>query len=108
MTLNKLREANAIRDKEWDPEGELNGLFEAVALGGECGEALNVVKKMERERMGLVGSRANLNDLGSELADIIICVDNLARYYGLNLNYWVPAKFNATSEKYGLKTRMEI
>jgi len=38
-------------------------LFRGVELGGEAGEALNVIKKLERERLGWRGSRATPEQL---------------------------------------------
>src|SRR6185312_713091 len=74
VKFKSLREANAARQLEWDSGGKLDGLFKATELGGEVGEALNVVKKLERERMGLPGSRDTIEHLGQELADVLICV----------------------------------
>lgn len=102
-----LREANEARNIEW--KGGMDvvpALFRATELAGEVGEACNVIKKLERERMGWVGSRATLEQLGDELADIIICVDLVAMDYGLDLWGFLVRKFNATSEKVGLTTRL--
>jgi len=108
VKFKSLREANAARQLEWDSGGKLDGLFKATELGGEVGEALNVVKKLERERMGLPGSRDTIEHLGQELADVLICVELLASYYGINVDEYVAKKFNATSEARGLKTMMEV
>ncbi|OLP56789.1 hypothetical protein BJF92_12005 [Rhizobium rhizosphaerae] len=81
--------------------------FRAIELAGEAGEALNVVKKLERERQGWAGSRATLEQLAEELADVVICADLLALAAGIDLAVAVPRKFNATSEKVGLATRIE-
>lgn len=100
-----LSAANAARMKEWVPEGT-TGTFKATELAGEVGEACNIIKKLERERLGMRGSRDTVAHLAEELADIVICVDLLASHYGVNLDRAIAEKFNATSEKYGLKTRM--
>ncbi len=68
------------------------------------GEACNVVKKLERERHGWRGSRATLDDLAQELADVVICADLCAVTAGIDLDAAVVAKFNATSRKQGLST----
>lgn len=102
-----LRNANAARNIEW--KGSMDvvpPLFRSTELAGEVGEACNVIKKLERERMGWVGSRATLAQLGEELADVIICVDLIAMDYGLDLWELVARKFNATSERIGLATRL--
>jgi len=162
--LTALRDANAARQAEWDPAGQLRLAFTLIELGGEVGEALNLVKKLERERLGLMGSRATLGQLAEELADVVICADlaamrlgapayNLgelrrpkgqpdplidaglmlffagrltqseaandacgvvlaaqatAQCYDLDLGAAIVAKFNATSAKVGLKTRLDF
>ena len=108
MNFEVLRKANVERDKEWS-EGEVKftPLFRATELAGEVGEACNVVKKLEREAMGLRGSRSSKISLATELADVIICADLLAMEYGIDLAAAVRVKFNSTSIDRGLKTRIE-
>lgn len=106
--VGSLRAANRARQAEWcaggDPEPDLS--FRAVELAGEVGEACNVVKKLERERHGWRGSRATIDQLAEEIADVVICADLLAMTVGIDLDAAVIAKFNATSEKNGLSTRL--
>jgi NTP pyrophosphatase (non-canonical NTP hydrolase) len=102
LSFDTLRKANIERDKEWNPDKKLTPLFRATELAGEVGEALNVVKKLEREKLGLVGSRATLEQLRNELADIMICVDLLAMEYGIDMAYGTAIKFNDTSMQRGL------
>jgi len=104
--LGQLRQANLDRQWEWFGEENTSVLFRAIELAGEVGEACNIVKKLERARMGKAGSRATIAQLADELADVIICVDLLAQEFGIDMRVAVPQKFNATSERYGLKTRM--
>lgn len=70
-----LRDANCARQLEWDAKGETSLAFFGNELGGEVGEALNVLKKLERERMGIRGSRASVSDLAEELADCVVVMD---------------------------------
>lgn len=105
--LFHLRQANRARDKEWDPEHRINEGFRWKELIGELGELANVLKKIEREQLGLRGTRATKEDLEEELADVFICLDLLAMQLGVTWEAIVPRKFNATSEKYGLATRLE-
>ncbi len=86
MNMTALHKANVARDKEWNPESTLDLDFWGIELAGEIGEACNVIKKIERERLGLRGSRATLQDLADELADGIICVDLIACHIGTLLN----------------------
>lgn len=107
MKYYKLTQANAARQKEWNPDGkEVSPLFTATELGGEVGEALNIVKKLEREKLGLKGSRATVEELADELADVVICADLLAQQYGIDLTEATIKKFNATSHKHGFETGM--
>lgn len=102
-----LREANAVRQLEWDKDDSITAAYRGNELAGEVGEACNIIKKLERERMGIRGSRASVADLSDELADIVICADLIALHYGINLDLAVVRKFNATSEKVGLRTRIK-
>ena len=108
MTLNfdDFRTANVDRQKEWDPDDKITLTYRATELAGELGEACNVIKKLERERLGIRGTRDTKEHLAEELADVIICVDLLAMSAGIDLGASVRNKFNATSEKYGLVTRI--
>lgn len=107
VTLADLREANVARQAEWCPGVEKPDLsFRGVELAGETGEACNVIKKLERERLGWRGSRSTVEALAEELADIIICADLCAIAAGIDLQAALVAKFNVTSEKQGLQTRL--
>ncbi|WP_247875648.1 MazG-like family protein [Brucella sp. 09RB8913] len=103
MSMAELRAANVARDQEWNTGSErVSMTFRATELAGEVGEACNVIKKLERERIGLVGSRDTKEHLAEELADIVICTDLVAMDAGIDLDAAIAAKFNATSEKNGL------
>ncbi len=108
MSFDKLRAANAKRQKEWDKDNQITLSYRGTELGGEVGEALNIIKKLERERLGIKGSRATLADLAEELADVIICCDLIAMATGIDLTEAVEKKFNKTSEKVGLETRLKL
>lgn len=101
-----LRGANIARQAEWDAGRQIDLSYRGNELAGEVGEACNVIKKLERERLGIKGSRATREQLAEELADIVICVDLIALDAGIDMDVAVPAKFNATSAKVGLVTRM--
>lgn len=107
LSLSALREANARRAIEWNPSGVSCGaLFAAVELAGEVGELLNELKKRERHSRGLKGGKDDPQAIAMELADVVICVDLLARELGVDLSEAVVAKFNSTSEKHGFATRL--
>ncbi len=101
-----LRSANEARQREWDADAQITAAYRGNELAGEVGEACNVIKKLERERLGIRGSRASVEELADELADVVICADLIAMHYGIDLLEAVIRKFNATSEKVGLKTRL--
>lgn len=67
-----LREANRARSEIW---GKFDVSWRLNELAGEVGEVCNVLKKLERERLGIPGSRTTTDDLGFELADVAICLD---------------------------------
>jgi NTP pyrophosphatase (non-canonical NTP hydrolase) len=104
--LELLRIANWKRQLEWDPDDKITLSYRGNELAGETGEACNIMKKLERERLGIRGTRTTRRALAKELADIIICVDLISSNEGINLAEAVRDKFNETSEKYGLETRL--
>lgn len=106
QTFTTLRAANTARQAEWDPSDKITLAFRGNEMGGECGEAQNVIKKLERERLGIRGSRATVQDLADELADVVICADLIAMAEGIDLDQAIARKFNLTSEKHELETRL--
>ncbi len=106
MSFSALRTADEARQKEWDRGNKLDLAYRGNELAGEVGEACNVIKKLERERRGIAGSRDTVEHLAQELADVIICVDLVAMSAGIDLWAAVRDKFNLTSEQNGLSTRI--
>ena len=104
-SLRRLRKSNQARHVEWSKGNEISIDFRATEFGGEAGEVLNEVKKLSRERMGIPGSKSSPEKLAEEIADVIISVDLLAMEFRIDLALAVQKKFDATSEKYGLKSR---
>lgn len=106
MDFDELRKANEQRHIEWANGESLPLAFRGVELAGEVGEACNEIKKLARTELGIRGGKDDLTGLREELADVMICVDLIAMDLGIDLGEVVRAKFNATSEKYGLATRL--
>jgi NTP pyrophosphatase (non-canonical NTP hydrolase) len=77
-------------------------------LGADLQLVCNTIKKLERERHGMPGSRATLADLEVGLWNVGFSAYAIADCYGIDLDAAVARKFNATSEKVGLKTRYLI
>jgi NTP pyrophosphatase (non-canonical NTP hydrolase) len=117
-----LRAANRARQLEWDKNAQITPAYRGNELAGEMGEVLeraldlivlaaaagrvaNTIKKLERERLGIGGSRSTVAQLAEELADLKICADLVAMSYDIDLEQATRDKFNATSEMMGLKTR---
>lgn len=107
MDLQDLREANQRRHCEWARGEEVSLSFRGLELGGEAGELLNELKKLERIRLGLAGGKSDLHAIEEELADVMICVDLIAMDLGIDLGPAIRNKFDKTSEKFGLNTRFE-
>ncbi len=101
LDFTALRAANVARQQEvWPAETAWGPTDWATAMGGECGEALNVVKKMRRLRggFGRPETPEGLRQaLASELADLICYADLLAQCCGIDLGEAVRAKFNLVS-----------
>jgi NTP pyrophosphatase (non-canonical NTP hydrolase) len=104
--LKRLRRANIKREAERDPEGKCTVLYRATELGGECGEALNVIKKMERTRLGIPGMDVTLTQLADELADVVIAADLPAMVCGIDLESAVRDKFDRDSTRWSLQTKI--
>ena len=104
--FDRLRDANVVRQWEWPGSELITPAFRGNELAGEVGEACNIIKKLERERLGINGSRASIEELAAELADVIICTDLIAMSYNIDLWSAVVDKFNASSMKLELKTRL--
>ena len=107
MLLSNLRKANIERNREWDKDSIVTASFRGLELGGEVGELLNVIKKLERERLGIRGSRDTVEHLAEELADVFICADLIGMRFGIDIGRAVVEKFNRTSSNYGLATRLK-
>jgi NTP pyrophosphatase (non-canonical NTP hydrolase) len=107
LTFDALRRANVERCnavfhhlQTWSPTDW------ACALGGETGEALNLVKKLRRLDDGPdktynqhVDAEILTHLIGLELADIVTYADLLAARLGIDLGAYVTTKFNQVSRK---------
>lgn len=88
LTFETLRAVNSTRSLRWHKTGlnEWSLADWVVATGGEVGEALNVVKKLNRARDGQPGNTRRpdqlLADLADELADAVIYLDTVVNSEG--------------------------
>lgn len=135
-TLNELTRANLTRQVEWDEKSQIDISYRGNEMAGEVGEALeaaralvdigaalrvisalldmaiasgkasNVVKKLHREALGIVGKRASKADLAAELGDVIICASLTAGHQGIDLDEAVTRAFNAKTDQLNFRTRL--
>lgn len=107
LNFEDLRKANDRRQDAWEnAQDKLDLSYLGNAAAGEVGEMCNVIKKLERERLGLRGSRATMADLAEEMADVIIYLDLIAAKANIDLGEAVRDKFNKTSVKYDLGVKL--
>lgn len=81
MEYASLRVANTHRQQEWDRNNVVNAPWRYNELAGEVGELCNVLKKLQRERAGIDGSRTTVEELQEEIADVVICCDLLLMHF---------------------------
>jgi NTP pyrophosphatase (non-canonical NTP hydrolase) len=108
LTFRQLRDANCARiprfkNRRGEYCHEIDGSDWSLgewmnAVTGELGEAANLIKKITRGDFTLEEGR---EDLGKELADIMIYLDILAFRAGVDLGDAVRSKFNEVSDRVG-------
>lgn len=106
ITISSLQAAHIERQNEWCPDQQPDLSFRGNEMAGEVGEACNVIKKLERERQGWRGTRSSKEELANELADVIHTAILCAVTAGIDLEAATVEKFNATSDKNDLRTRL--
>lgn len=98
LPLGNLRAANVQRMARTPAFAQCQTWNEAdwfMALAGEVGELANLLKKRKRG----IGQVPTDKDIASEMADILIYLDLLAEYQGINLSEAVREKFNEVSAR---------
>lgn len=92
---NELRRPEFKGGPQWTPQTW------ALALAGEAGEVAGaVLGKFEQ------GKPITLDDIGDEIADVVLYADLLAQRLGLSLEDVVRRKFNRVSERIGSSVRI--
>lgn len=104
--LERLRNANRKRQKEWDPDQKLNVLFHALEHVCEAGELGNKVKKLYRNNIGIQGSSVDVKEIEEEIADVLITLSKLSDMLDIDLEKVTIEKFNSTSEKQGFSIKL--
>lgn len=115
LTFDEVSVINRHRSAAWHAGYSIpwTGSDWSNAMGGECGEAQNVVKKLRRAECGMAGKKdASPEDLvkalGDELADTFFYLDLVANHYGIDLPTAIVAKFNEVSEREGFPERLTL
>lgn len=105
LTFKELRRQNVQRcEVAFHPLAAWSPADWAVAVGGELGEAMNLIKKLRRHADGTNTAKdpptahAIVALIADELADTVIYTDLLAARLGINLEEAVRDKFNAVSK----------
>lgn len=94
MDFKDLQKANLERcEKSFHGINEWSPTDWATAVAGECGEMCNLIKKLRR------GENIDMDEIGKELADLVIYADLLATRLGLSLGECVKNKFNEVSDR---------
>jgi NTP pyrophosphatase (non-canonical NTP hydrolase) len=109
--LNELRKKNNERQLLWAGSDTVSELFRAVEFAGEAGELVGAVKKLHRQRNGIIGNTVSetelMENLVDEMGDVLITLDLLANCYGIDLEKATKEKFNKTSQKVSIDVFMD-
>jgi NTP pyrophosphatase (non-canonical NTP hydrolase) len=76
------------------------------AAAGEMGEMCNVIKKIHRGDFNDKPTEG-LKKLQSEMADVIIYIDLIAKREGINLEEAIISKFNEVSDRIGCSIKIK-
>jgi hypothetical protein len=117
LTFGELKRVNKARCLKFHPIDEWRPSQWSNAMAGECGEACNLTKKMDRiapdSRVKIQMNKVGETDmfdliqmLSLELGDVIIYADLLATRVGLNLEDCVRDAFNNKSKSLGMSERV--
>lgn len=105
LTFKEVQAATVLRcERHYFPLHHWSPMQWGCALGGEAGEALNILKKMERDN--LASDPVALKALGDELGDIVIYAVSTAARMGLDLGECVSRKWNEDAAKIGSPERL--
>lgn len=110
LTFSDLRKANEARQAHWGGTDNWTLADWSNAVAGEVGEACNIVKKIRRPELGTTGNSVDVSalypKLESEIGDVLIYLDLLAKKAGTTLDHCVSRAFNEKSEALGMPVRL--
>lgn len=100
--LKQIKDANRARCPEFGQGHLLNWSVErwALCVAGEAGELCNMVKKQ------ILGKDIPDEEIGKEIADIVLYCDLLAQRMGFDLGRLLIAKFNEVSDRIDSSVRI--
>ena len=105
MTFREFQEITTDRTMKWHGICSWSLSDWAVAMAGECGEACNVIKKMNRKRILSESDDPEYHELkaalAEEIADTVTYAFLLAERCGFDMDEIVTAKFNKVSKRHG-------
>lgn len=114
MTFEELRKANVKRCGEsFHPLHDWSPTDWGCAMGGECGEALNKIKKLRRLGANTllaenhIGRDSLIQEIADEIADVVIYADLLCERLNINLHDAIVRKFNIVSDRVASTTKLE-
>lgn len=110
LSFETFHLANRSRQQRWPGADRFVATDLSNEMAGEVGEACNVVKKLRRAELGVVGNSEEVPDLlgmlADELGDVITTADLLANHFDIDLGAAAAAKFNKVSAKHGFPERL--
>lgn len=111
LDLKRFREVSTRRAQEgFKTYDNVPITFWTTAIAGELGELCNMIKKLERAKVGGLNSGhtkkvedISTDDLAEEIGGVFIYLDLLASRLGIDLEQAVIKTFNDKSDEHGLE-----
>jgi NTP pyrophosphatase (non-canonical NTP hydrolase) len=105
LTIEQARERSLRNSQAWFPEIHEEGpeyflIHSALGLAGECGEAVDIIKKWHRDPKASIGA-IDKTKLGAELVDVLIYLLHVASATGVDLEAAYNRKVNANEKRFG-------
>ena len=94
MEINEFAKINHERSKVNDKNGVFNWEYHLIAMGGECGELLNKLKKIKRGDFPV-----NEEMLAEEVADVITYAFLLLSELGVDAEKVIMEKFEKVNKR---------
>jgi len=110
--LDELRNACGSRQVEWPNADKFDLSFYGLEFVAEAGELGNKLKKVVRADLNGGGSQTTAEEIGDEVADVLITLMNalnkLEERYGIGVDIIkaTRVKFNAGCEERGFATKL--